>query len=971
MKKVWTLLFTTILVFTMLSGTYLAGQDSAGQGQEEFINFLVKNKDMLGYESFGTFEHEDWTEVRIYCSEDSRKKIVENISVFKYREYNYKNSDTGSGTLFVVFSKGTVPAKAVQEVKKPAKKKKCPRKVFVEFEKIVNKSFNDYKYFEKGLTDGGVSSLNAGTAGEVAKVFLNPGDKVEAGDIILNFDVSKLDGQIDEAELGIKNWKENLRKRTQWKVRSARAELQAENKVKEYETEFERLKGLKEKNVISAEKTGQIISIITSGTVLAENDEIAKVLDNSVMKMIVTGEDAALLSGLDSLTVKFDDVEEVRTGVVENVDGKVIVSFKNDDLSLSSKSIGKFKVLLKSYESAVVLDRKILKKDTSGDYVFLIQKKRAKKIYVQAGPVENGDVVILSGLNAGDDLITTDDECIYDGKKIKFTPPAPVKKTVKKVAKKSEKKPVKKVEKRVEPLKKIVKQEEPVVAASEVRFMEKKDWSAFNNCPSTLKVKTRFVKKDIFFGYETFESKISSGAVESVNSEIDSIIAEVNASKGSEVSRGQLLITLDVEDMQKKLDNARSSLEEWKKLLSDIENWTDRSENLENELKEKIRKISLLIPKLGNMITNANIYSPFDGIVSYVVGAGEKVKEGEVLVRIEDKTRVFIPVNVEDVSKYDENMKVEAAFEGVAGTFKGKLKISDGKLLTVIDNFSKALISGMKSKVNILREYRDVIISNKSEILRDADGYYGYIVNNNRAKRVALIPGADKGSKIMILSGLKVGDELIISGFDCLVDGKKIKLKYLDSTTGKYVIKRTAKEAEYLAKGLFTKKVAAGLGVGMYMVSDEVFTNVYGSGVISGVFDLSFTVFNRVELFTNIWYIPKAGSSEAISEVNLSMFSFYVGAKYLVNWTGKFLPYIGVAMNSLAVKEQSDELELDTSYRTSVGFSGIGGFYYKLKENMNIKFDIRYDLNKMAIEEFESELDFSGIKIALGIVLRF
>ncbi|MCK4888838.1 MAG: hypothetical protein KAS97_02840, partial [Candidatus Aminicenantes bacterium] len=62
---------------------------------------------------------------------------------------------------------------------------------------------------------------------------------------------------------------------------------------------------------------------------------------------------------------------------------------------------------------------------------------------------------------------------------------------------------------------------------------------------------------------------------------------------------------------------------------------------------------------------------------------------------------------------------------------------------------------------------------------------------------------------------------------------------------------------------------------------------------------------------------------------------------------------------------------LATSYRTSIGFSGIGGFYFKLKENMNLKFDIRYDLNKMEIEEFESELDFSGVKIALGIVLRF
>jgi len=963
MKKIFTLLFTTIFIFAVVSGTFLSGQNSADQGQEGFVDFLVKNKEMLNYKSFGTFEHENWIEVRVYCSDESRKKIEKSLSVFNYKDYNYKSTDTGTGTLFVVFAKAGSDGKTTPVVKGPEKKKKCPRKVFVEFEKIGMKSFNEYKYFEKGLTDGGVSTLVSVISGEVAKVFFNPGDKVEKGDVLLNFDVSKLDGQIKETETSLSDWRTNLKKRTQWKVRSARAELQAENKVKEFETELEKLKAMKGNNVLLAEKTGQIISIIASGVVLTGNDEVAKVLDNSVMKMIVSGDDAVLLSGLGSLSVKFDAINEIRTGKVEKADGIVFASFDNSDLRLSSKSVAKFKVLLKAYDSVVVLSRSKVKKDESGDYVFLIQKKRAKKIYVQTGPVEGDLVVILAGLNESDDLIITDDDCLYDGKKLKFTPPAVKKKVAKKVKKI--------IKKRDEPVKKIEKREETPVVANEVKYMEKKEWSDFDNCPNTLKVKTRTIKQGSFFGYETFDSVISSGAVEIISSEIDGSIAEVNALAGSEVSRGQLLITLDIEDMKKKLENARSSLEEWKKLLTDIESWTDRSENLENELKEKIRNISLLIPKLGNMISNANIYSPVDGVITFIVNSGDMVKEGSVLAKIEDNARVYIPVNVDDVSKYNEDMKVEIAFKGIAGSFPGKLKISDGKMIAIVDNFSKALSAGMKAKINIMREYNDVIISNKSEILRDSDGYYGFVTDKNRAKRVTLTVGADKGSKIMVLSGLKAGDELIVSGFDCLEDGKKIKIKYFDAVEGKYVIKRTAKEKEDLAGRLFEKKISAGLGIGMYMVSDEVFTNVYGSAVISGVFDISFNVFNRVELFTNVWYIPKAGSSEAISSVDLSMFSFYIGAKYMINWTGKFLPYIGVAMNSLAVKETSEELDLDTSYRTSIGFSGIGGFYYKLKENMNLKFDIRYDLNKMEIEEFESELDFSGIKIALGIVLRF
>jgi len=300
MKKILTLLLTTIFIFIAVSGTFLSGQNTEDQGQEKFINFLVKNKEMLGYESFGTFEHEGWIEVRVYCSEESRKKIEENISVFNYKEFNYKGSDAGTGTLFVIFSKNNSAGKTTPVVKAAAKKK-CPRKVFVEFEQVKPKSFNDYTYLEKGLTDGGVSALKSGTSGEVAKVFLNPGDKVEQGDVILNFDVSKLDAKIKETEALLSDWRTNLKKRTQWKVRSARAELQAENKVKEYEAELSKLQDLKDKNVLVAEKTGQIISIIPSGTLLEEDDEVATVLDNSVMKMVITGDDAELLAGLDSL----------------------------------------------------------------------------------------------------------------------------------------------------------------------------------------------------------------------------------------------------------------------------------------------------------------------------------------------------------------------------------------------------------------------------------------------------------------------------------------------------------------------------------------------------------------------------------------------------------------------------------------------------------------------------------------------
>jgi len=965
MRKTWVLPLAMMFIFSMFFGVLLVGQDVSGQEYEDFIDFLVKNKVILKYESFGTFEHENLIEVRVYCSDESRKKIEENISEFNCKEYRYKSADYGTGTLFVLFLKKGSSEKKVLKATKLGKKKKCPRKVFVEFKRIKRAPLSEYKYFEKGILDGGKSIMVSKVGGEVAKVFLSSGDKVEEGDILLNFDSLKHEKQIKETETLLAGWRIKLKKRKQWKVRSARAELQAENKIKEIEIKLEEFKAMKEESVLVADKSGQIVDVVKSGTVLSVGDKVATILDNSTMKMIFSGDDANLISKFDQLSVKFDGVDEVRIGKVKNVNGKVVVSFDNSDLKLSSKNLAKFRVLLKTHESVITLDKSLIKKDVFGNYVFLVRKKRAIKVVVKTGLEGDGKVMILSGLNEGDKIITTNDDCLHNKKRIKFNAPEPAKKIIKKTDNTDER-----VIKREKSARKIIKREEKPVVSNTVRFMKKKGWSDFENCPSTVKVKTRVVKRDVFSGYEVFNSVVVSGTVETINSEIDGFVSVANASVGSDVSRGQLLITFDTDNMKMKLGNARSSLDEWKKLLSNIESWEERSENLENELKEKIRNISLLIPKLSNMISNPNIYSPIDGIVVSTVRSGDSIKNGNTLLKIKDNSRVNIPINTANISNYSEGFKVKATFEGLSNEFNGKLKISNGKIHVVVNNYSNVLKAGMKAKVNILREYRNVIVANKSEILRDSYGYYAYVSKNRKAKRVSLITGADKGSKIMILSGLKDGDEQIITGFDCIDNGKRIRVEYYDSTSGKYVVRRTEREKIAFSNRVIKKKMAAGIGFGYYSVTDDLFSGIYGSGIISGVFDISFNVFDRVELFVNAWYISKSGSTDAIKEVNLSMYSFYIGGKYIFG-KDKILPFIGIALNSLAVKEESKELELDTSFRTSVGFSGIGGFYYRFKENINLKFDIRYDFNKMKIEEFDSELDFSGIKVALGVVFRF
>lgn len=963
MKKLSVVVVTFIFIFVMASGVIPAQEKIEKKGLQDFINFLVKNKESLQYESFGSFEHEKWVEVRIYCGKETVKKLKENIGDFNYKEFSYKNGDSNTGTFFLIFQKTS--GITGESSPSAAKKIKCPRKINIDVVKVKNENLNEFKYFEKGLKDGGQVSSASPKTFKVTKVFVNVGDKVEKGQILLSFDTSDIDKNISESESSLNDWKITLKKRRNWKVKSPRAEQQAENKALELEKIIEDLKEVKGMAVLASENEGQLLYISESGDTVNEGDIVAKVLNNSVLKVEITGDDVKLFEDIEKVKISFDRIERTFDGKVTEEDGKVIILINNEDFVLNSDDIAKFRMLFKVHKDVVVLDKKSLLNDEVGAYVFVVQKKRAKKVYLKTGVEENGKVIVLSGLIVDDNLIVTKDSCLKDKKKIKFNVPLP-KKTVKpekKVTKIPEKKPPKKkVEKKDTRKKEDIKVE---------KVKERSEWDDFEGCPSVIRVKIKKLVNENFFGYETIDSFIASGIVDSVVSMVDGSVANVFVSVGESIERGQLLLEFDVDDLETKKAEAQRSLEEWKKILTSVEEWTDRSEKLENELKEKIRKVSLLIPRLNSSILNSKVYSSSEGVVTSVAGIGDIVKEDDSLVKITDNSKVRIPLDVKDPSLYSEDMKVELGVEGLEGKFTGKITSINGKVEVLVSNVNGMLKEGMRVKVNILRTFRDVIVLSKSEFLKDSAGYFAFIVNNERAKKVYLKLGPEKLYRAMINSGLKSGDELIVSGFDCLEDNKRIKVLVYDSTRGKYVVRRKPGVIDVKREKVLKKKFIVGLGGAYNSIADQIFKDVYGPGGMGGLFDIGFVIKNKVELFANVMYMPKTGSTLSVSNVDLKMYSFYVGAKYLFSRGDKALPFLGLAMNSLAVKEKSEEIELDTVYKTSIGFSIIGGIYYEMIPGLELMVDLRYDINKMEVGGGLEDIDFSGLKAMFGIIFRF
>jgi multidrug efflux pump subunit AcrA (membrane-fusion protein) len=56
------------------------------------------------------------------------------------------------------------------------------------------------------------------------------------------------------------------------------------------------------------------------------------------------------------------------------------------------------------------------------------------------------------------------------------------------------------------------------------------------------------------------------------------------------------------------------------------------------------------------------------------------------------------------------------------------------------------------------------------------DGYVVYVVNSAQAKRCEVELGTIKQDKVQVISGLELGDKLIISGHRFVVPGQKVNI---------------------------------------------------------------------------------------------------------------------------------------------------------------------------------------------------
>ena len=304
----------------------------------------------------------------------------------------------------------------------------------VELISLAPQVFNNYIDIQGKVDADENVSVNAEMPGTVSKVNVRLGDEVNTGQVLAELDSKALQQGIAELQNGLdlattlfekqKNlWEQNIGTEIQFLA----SKNQKESLEKKMATLQEQLKMLK------------IISPING---------IVDAVDIKLGQATMPGLPALRVVNLNSLKVKGEvseshlakvkagnDVVIIFPDMMDTIKAKIsyaakVISPLNRTFTATVNLDGKteyhpnqvaiMKIIDYTNPKALVVPVAAIQHTEEGDFVFICQGAKAKKVKVKAGKMYNGKAEILEGLNEGDKFISKGFQELNEGESIKF-----------------------------------------------------------------------------------------------------------------------------------------------------------------------------------------------------------------------------------------------------------------------------------------------------------------------------------------------------------------------------------------------------------------------------------------------------------------------------------------------------------------------------------------------------------------------
>ncbi len=320
-------------------------------------------------------------------------------------------------------------------------------------------------------------------------------------------------------------------------------------------------------------------------------------------------------------------------------------------------------------------------------------------------------------------------------------------------------------------------------------------------CPKTVNVLVGEIQGETFLEYRDLETPILPDRTDNLISPAAGSIKELKVAVGSDVKTGDVLMVIDDTLIKKEIANAKETLARWQRILKKRENWAARSPASENQAKQNIKQYEDLVAKKMEDLEKINIKAPADGRVETLnVKPDDHISADYLLGTMVYLDQVKILLD-QYSDKVIDSQTIDINIKELSQTVTGVVQKTEGigTYITIL-NSDKKILPGMNTHFRILfNEHKNVVVLPEEQFSKDDGGVFVYTVNDKYAKKSYLKTGPVDRGKVLVLEGLAVGDEIIISEvlsaketalkekLTCIKDNKKISVMVLDEAKNKFV----------------------------------------------------------------------------------------------------------------------------------------------------------------------------------------
>lgn len=522
-------------------------------------------------------------------------------------------------------------------------------------------------------------------------------------------------------------------------------------------------------------------------------------------------------------------------------------------------------------------------------------------------------------------------------------------------------------------------------------------------CPSKVSVMVETVKAGVFVDY-IYLSGQGKAEVVAVVSPVAGTLSEVKVSEGSLVDANQDLVLLNA-GMSEELKKLAADVAKAKKVLVARQNWKVKDEKA---IQAATRDYQQAQERLEAMraASDMAVKAPVAGIVHLVVVAQSEVAAGTLLLEISNPKQILfqLPLTDSDKGMVMVGDKFTCSGDGLATEIEAEVVALNDALATFrVNNDSNQVKEGVNYVFKKLKgERADAIVIPSLAVQKDSLGDFVYVVERKRARKTYLTVGAVGAGKAMIEKGLAVGSELIVSGFDCLSDKKRVRIVNAEELAQEKAeakaqlkaeqekpavqpeVKVIAPPAEEAPIAAVESRFRAGFTLGRFPINDENFREIYPNWFrnIPGI-EFAVNVMPKTDVHAAAkLYMDKETTSFYGYPIKFQIIPLSLGLRYrILKW--KFMePFVGAGLNMYLYSETiSGETDLESTSDSAMGFYFTAGSYFDiiaLKSNSIFllgEFFIKYNIIKKTLAEAlpdgSDTFDLGGIEMGIGLGVRF